>query len=640
MTSPYDMSPIEFRASSSSSSLNFAPSVDMHGLDSSDTISQLMHNSYDLGPFEAAPEPARSRRKSNRNRHILDGDLSPPQSALESNSPLSKFPPVPTTLHGDWTSHKGAKLLRKTSAQNLPQRSSATSVSSSASAADDLNGHGIAGGKTPRKQRSFHASRVPLPPLPGFRSSSGSNQPTASVEAPTQPSSPSMEPRRSSVTSPRKRLFSGSSARRSTSSHGPTSPSEDDKRSIFSFESDIRPATASGIEGITMSFGAAGGPLSLMTKNACISPSSFWDEHHSPVGDGQRNGDKRASQTDYTPQYIMAPAEQLKLAEKLEDEDVAAVREPEPEPDADAARKPKLDLHPGDFGMTFTGAPAAVRSRTNSVLSSRPSTGTPAGAAPGEKNGGGVSRGASILSQKSSILSPGAHHPPPRPYPTSTSTAAMAMGPPPLKVTIADSVAARNGGGPSRSASMLAKGSSKPAPLSVRPSTANGSLSLTPPATPGYPVSSHSPDMPNASLPPPPRRRPSRSDLHELDLPAAMAASAVAATAAKRMSVVPINPLSPPPVRGVRHRQDSTGGSSIASSRPPSAFDRQKIMKRRSLMKKPSFLDIDDEDVGGAASDSDDGRAPESPSMDSSFLDMDRGKGSFDTIRSVDSGFY
>ena len=108
---------------------------------------------------------------------------------------------------------------------------------------------------------------------------------------------------------------------------------------------------------------------------------------------GERNGDKRASQqTDYTPQYIMAPAEQLKLAEKLEDEDVAAVREPEPEPDADAARKPKLDLHPGDFGMTFTGAPAAVRSRTNSVLSSRPSTGTPAGAAPGEKNGGGVSR--------------------------------------------------------------------------------------------------------------------------------------------------------------------------------------------------------------------------------------------------------
>ena len=123
-----------------------------------------------------------------------------------------------------------------------------------------------------------------------------------------------------------------------------------------------------------------------------------------------------------------------------------------------------------------------------------------------------------------------------------------------------------------------------------------------------------------------------------------MAASAVAATAAKRMSVVPINPLSPPPVRGVRHRQDSTGGSSIASSRPPSAFDRQKIMKRRSLMKKPSFLDIEDELDGTADQGSDDEYGamspPESPTMESSFLDMDRGKSSFDTVRSTDSAFF
>ena len=78
------------------------------------------------------------------------------------------------------------------------------------------------------------------------------------------------------------------------------------------------------------------------------------------------------------------------------------------------------------------------------------------------------------------------------------------------------------------------------------------------------------------------------------------------------------------------------------SSRPPSSFDRQKIMKRRSLMKKPSFLDIDDEadgDEHGDDEDEDEDRSPDSPGMDGSFLDLD-GKGSFDTIRSIDSGYY
>ena len=90
-----------------------------------------------------------------------------------------------------------------------------------------------------------------------------------------------------------------------------------------------------------MSFGAAGGPLSLMTKNACISPPSLWDEQQSASG-GAPESDRRAStQTDYTPQYIMAPAEQLKLAEKLEDEDAGgagqeASRPADPEADPEA----------------------------------------------------------------------------------------------------------------------------------------------------------------------------------------------------------------------------------------------------------------------------------------------------------------
>ncbi|KAI0719943.1 hypothetical protein C8T65DRAFT_705977 [Cerioporus squamosus] len=602
-TSPYDMSPMEFRASTSSASLNFAPSVDFHDLDAGDAISELMNSSYDLGPFEARDSGStKGKRRSNRNMYVLDGDLSPVSPAdIEASlpSPLSKFPSVPVSL-----------LRKMSSQQNLPQRHSSASVSSSG-ALDEANSHSNGhvshhSGKTPRKQRSFHASRVPLPPLPGLRHGSSSNgHASTSTEALNQPSSPVVEPRRSSVTSPRKRLFSGSSARRSTSSHGPTSPSaEDDKRSVFSFDSDIRPTTSSGVEAITMSFGAAGGPLSLMTRNACISPSSLWDD----------SSNKRTSQSEYIPQYIMSPAEQLKLAEKLADEDAtASLREPEPEPEQE--RKPKLDLQPGDFGLTYSGNSSAARSRSNSVLSNS-STGTLAFGPAHDK--GGVSRGASIISSRS----------------LGGARPSTAQSPQMRKIALMDPTR----GGPARSSSMLAKGLNRPPPLSVRPSTAQAAL--TPPASPSFQTATHSPEIPSASLPPPPRRRPSRHDLQEVE-----------AAAMKRVSVVPMNPLSPPPsMRTTRiRRQESTDTVTSTLTRPPSSFDRQKILQRRSLMKKPSFLDIEDEVSGSAENGSDEEygtptvpEVPDSPGADieSSFLDMERGKNSFDTVRSTDSAFF
>ena len=614
-TSPYDMSPIEFRASSSSSSLNFAPSVDLHDLDDAgDAISQLMNNSYDLGPFEARDSvSAKGKRRSRRNMYVLDGDLSPVSPAdIEASlpSPLSKFPPVPVSVFGEIHPKAGKLLKKMSSQQNLAQRHSAASVSSTGPV-EETNGHGSNGhasqhsGKTPRKQRSFHASRVPLPPLPGLRHGSSSNGHHASTSSEaltqTQPSSPVVEPRRSSVTSPRKRLFSGSSARRSTSSHGPLSPAEDDKRSVFSFDSDIRPATSTGIEPITMSFGAAGGPLSLMTRNACISPSSMWED----------SGSKRASQSEYIPQYIMSPAEQLKLAEKLADEDYSSASVQEREPEREQERKPKLDLQPGDFGLTYSANGPSARSRSNSVLSST-STGTLA-FGPGTDRPG-VSRGPSILSSKS------------------LASASRSQAPPMRKVALVDPTR----GGPSRSSSMLAKALNRPPPLSVRPATAQASL--TPPTSPGLPAT-HSPEIPSASLPPPPRRRPSRHDLQEIE-----------AAAMKRISVVPINPLSPPPsVRSARARRQESTDTTTTVSRPPSSFDRQKAMQRRSLMKKPSFLDIEDEMDGSAENGSDEEygtstvpEVPDSPTVDfeSSFLDMDRGKNSFDTVRSTDSAFF
>ena len=82
-------------------------------------------------------------------------------------------------------------------------------------------------------------------------------------------------------------------------------------------------------------------------------------------------------------------------------------------------------------------------------------------------------------------------------------------------------------------------------------------------------------------------------------------------------------------------------------SRPPSAFN-QKALNRRSVLRKPSFLEIDDDDEDY---EDDDGIDPDTITladmaerrtlvsepvemeMESSFLDLDRGN-SFDTVRS------
>ncbi|KAJ7246320.1 hypothetical protein B0H12DRAFT_1220575 [Mycena haematopus] len=97
------------------------------------------------------------------------------------------------------------------------------------------------------------------------------------------------------------------------------------------------------------------------------------------------------------------------------------------------------------------------------------------------------------------------------------------------------------------------------------------------------------------SLPPPPRRTKSRT------------------TSLSRSQSEVITPLSPPPRRNLRPK-----------------ISVEERMHRRSIMRKPSFLDIDDE------FDKDD-MAPQTKSMprQGSFLDLNRP--SFDSVRSVDS---
>lgn len=74
---------------------------------------------------------------------------------------------------------------------------------------------------------------------------------------------------------------------------------------------------------------------------------------------------------------------------------------------------------------------------------------------------------------------------------------------------------------------------------------------------------------------------------------------------------MPMLPLSPPPAR--------------KASRSLRALDKEQIVARRSMMKKPSFLEIADE-----------GEKMEFPPADDSFLDM--GKASLDMSRSSEEG--
>ncbi|KAH9950878.1 hypothetical protein B0H21DRAFT_720241 [Amylocystis lapponica] len=608
--------------SSSSSSVSFASSLDLDEDDSvGDAISHLMRNDFSSSKREARSTGKGSHRHHRPRRN--DSDLSPsatvrnfevnpdPGPSTRRLPPLSIADLAALSLDQSDDSRSSPRVLKKVASQQslLGKRHSGASQSSSAASfsmgQDDASSGkgGSSSGKSPRKQRSFHHSRLPLPPLPTLRhaNSYGAGNP---LDVPSNASH--VSERRGSVTNPstpssRKRLFSGSSIRRSTSSQAPNSPStsiEDDRRSVFSLE-ETRPTSSSG-QKIVMSFGNFGSPLSLLTSNACVAPSSFWNDSPSVPSCSQAN---RVSQSEYTPQHIISPADMLKLEQQLADEA------------EEQDHKPKLELQPGDFGFAFIGRrqrsdSKESRSRTDSMLSDM-STGTLAFGNSAEERGvfGEVvvhgSGATSLLSQPT----PGTtRQPPPSPSKSKHLAEASRL--------------------PLRTTSMLAKTFSKHAMLSARPSTAQPTP--TTPTSPAFSAFSRSPERSSAGLPPPPRSRVSRDSQ-----------PGQADPAHKRSSLVPLYALSPPPVRSkIRRPHTSSDSSDHQSSAPPSSFD-TKVTKRRSIMKKPSFLDIEDELEATTENLLDvDVDPPASPVVDGSFLDMDRGKDSFDTLRSSDSGFY
>ena len=581
--------------SSTSSGVSFATmKFEMH---SGDEILQLMRNGFADAPEdvdEYSESIPTTPREGQSTSHV---------------SPPSSYRPSPT---GSASSQLAVpKPLKKAlSHQNMGRRPSEASVASIASSsADDIakgGSHPSPNGKVPRKQRSFHHPRLPLPSLTPLRHPSSPPGSSHSHMEQTAPKNPPQNPIVPQYT--RRRLFSGSSGRSSAgkTSNSPPPTADDDIRSLLSLESKESSMTyprehtpqKARCKATMVSFANMGNQLSLVTENACIAPA--WDEigsYHTPTAN-------RGSTSDYVPQHIMSPADMLRLEEALANEDIQ--RE---EREAERDYKPRLELDPGEFGMSFVGnGRRSTRSRTNSTLSSQ-SSASAATLAFGD--------GERLVDDSSARGT----------YPRTAMTpsrrpATADMYAKPVETKSPDRIAstARVGKAPS---------------LSTRPSTAQPTLRLSPPPSPTTYKSS--PELLPTSLPPPPRPRPNR----ERDREQTSSPTEQDDTIFRRMSAAPFNPLSPPPRRRPAkpvtiHDDRDEDGFSMRSSRPPSAFNAQKLSNRRSVMKKPSFLDFEDEidhdedDLTDATME-----MQSSPTeMESSFLDLDRGKDSFDTIRS------
>lgn len=154
--------------------------------------------------------------------------------------------------------------------------------------------------KAPRKQRSFHHPRLPIPPIPlqlplrhtsSFGSVSGHHDGTQTPEQ--AKGAPSPPP------SGRKRLFSGASLRRPSTSQG--TPVEDDVRSVLSLPTEAERALYNPFSSSTSSTG-----------------TSFWVENMSD----QVPQSPAPTVHEYTPQQIMSPAEMLKVEASVQASDL------------------------------------------------------------------------------------------------------------------------------------------------------------------------------------------------------------------------------------------------------------------------------------------------------------------------------
>jgi hypothetical protein len=272
-------------ATSSSSSLSFASSLSL-GLDTSEAEVRRR----DIRRLKDAKKPGKSRPPSPSTS--TDATLDAHGLTSKSFNCCREFSPT-------------RSLKKAISIQNIPKRPVGNNTPPSLPSAEDT--------KAVKKQRSFHHTRIPMPPFPvSLKQASSSNSISMSgrdvlsvpEECRPSPQASQKSPLGSPVLSPtsvRKRLFSGTSLRRSTSSQTPEP--DDDTPSIFSLPSTIstltRPHTAI--------------PIRQSSVSNKPELSSFWDDEI--PGNPGAGSESR----DLGPQQILSPAEILKFENMVRD---------------------------------------------------------------------------------------------------------------------------------------------------------------------------------------------------------------------------------------------------------------------------------------------------------------------------------
>lgn len=258
----------------------------------------------DVGHGSASSSSLSFASTTSSNREILGDQRYSLREKPKKRSDRSPFPPSRLEFDKLQNPIASTRTLKKAlSQQNIGKRSAPAQSILPSSPPER------AAEKSPRKQRSFHHPRIPLPPipLPLRHTSSFGSQSTPSNDGHSSP----VDSRGGSSSGPstpgRKRLFSGSSHRRPSTSQ--CTPSEDDALSLFSLQSNQEQTLGSSF---TRPFSST---------NSSVQ-SSFWEEGATD----HTQSSPPPTVHEYTPQQIMSPAEMAKVEASVEESSIYSRR--------------------------------------------------------------------------------------------------------------------------------------------------------------------------------------------------------------------------------------------------------------------------------------------------------------------------
>lgn len=534
-----------------------------------------------------------SKNADRRLQSIRDQAKTPSEPRTKSPTRVLRGALNPTLPKQPGTSDGRSKSPKKVPSQPSLQKlagSISTHPGDQPLAFDDALGPN----KLLKKQRSFHHPRVPVPPLPHLRHATSftpSDVPALQLaESPKDKEKEKQKEKRESAASLSKRRFLPGSILRGSSSQVATFTFDDDTGSIIFPPTELDRHDKSFAPRLSNPFGSPGVESMMLPAT-----SAFYDDlASSPTPGSHFPHPTEAQPQDPGPHQILSPAQLLQLEEMLENDD------------SEASTDPSSRTSPADFGS--------------------PKDSSPADPPPFEEFGFGITPPKKRNSWTESVIS------------SSTIFSATLSD----KNILPDQV---------ETGSTLSFFDQQQY-AGYRPRTTSGDL---PPLDPSFskkrnhstfPSSSQSivsmgiestfgiePNQPFGGLTPPPRPRAKVSRNPN--------------GVSCRESMAHIQPLSPPPLRrnttstSASSRSTSTRSSPLSSPiSPPSAFKNDPPL--RGIMKKPSFLEIDDDPevdegtrirtVVGADIHQ---RTISISSIDDSFLDLGRENNSFDTIRTL-----